>query len=423
MITLNLVIIIVKLVLSKLSLDIISQENDKYAIAKIRKLYRSSNFLYLPVIMDNILEQYVLNINSNINWLYQRQGQSKQRFPFYISPQCDPQGNKHTSEIKIAEFVNQICQIAYLSVYQTQEQPFPCPYYASIGLSMAHEDESYSIINKCAEKCGFNKQFSIELTSFAKGNLTFGINSHIIDMNVTQIICNSDYNSNGITYWGCKLQGVFIGANNTITHLYKHKSVIEINHYASNYYQISNIIIFETTQRLIIVSKHFFNYLIKIMFTELSNDSKCKFRNENSMKLVVCAKNEIWDLPSINFIFDNKVLSLSRNDLFEEDDEYYDIFRLVSREEDNDDNPWIFGHLLLERYKLTFDIENKHVIISPQTNSNINSIKELQLIDATKESSNNNCLMINIKYCLIIIILIQLIGIMSISVFKFKIVK
>lgn len=103
---------------------------------------------------------------------------------------------------------------------------------------------------------------------------------------------------------------------------------------------------------------NYYDLAIKIM---ASKGIGCKI---NDNKIVRCNVNDRETLPSLNFTFDGKSISVDQNRLFRCGDGYCDLMV-----KENDNNFWVVGDVLLRQYYTIYDMDNMTISFTPSINN------------------------------------------------------
>ena len=145
---------------------------------------------------------------------------------------------------------------------------------------------------------------------------------------------------------------------------------------------------FETSYNYIHAPLFFFNFLKDFYFKGLN----CVQRNDHDGIFYYCDENSYMNCGSIQFIFDNYVFELKKENLFVNENKQYKFIIILNQE--NNGYDWLFGNYFLQNYLIIFDNPNKSLLFIHS------SYKEIPKFSEERYKSQK----INLKFWLLILI-------------------
>lgn len=212
-----------------------------------------------------------------------------------------------------------------------------------LSFALNPEDKEMSVMHQVYNKKLINKMiFSIGASGDKSIYMYLGGVPPVVSYSGSSGECDVVGNS-----WGCSLNEIFFEEvfENT-----KNKKLFS--------YPLNNkVAVFSTDTRKIQVTSDYFNFLKKSLFKEAFDKNLCKIYNNH--RTILCENAQIIfdSLPSfITFVFDSVSLSINKEHLV--DDREF-VFEL--KEDNDNNNEWIFGIKFIQLFFMSFDYEQKKI--------------------------------------------------------------
>ena len=339
--------------------------------------------LFIPVTIVSEDDCYIITYNLGNRVFRSKISQSLPKIIVYYSEEIESNNNSKTNSRKknIVEYNNTLSFDNSLPFYVNYISIADSSYFITpnigFGLPLKYENDSFSPIIQMKKRGLINK---LSYTLFPKGD-------------------NSNY---GHLYFGDIPEKLILSMKN--------KALISINSNSNKWsfqlkqikfgktiYKNNDTSVFDVGEKIIIVSKDYYNYLEKAIFHQYINQQICKKNNLfNIASFYSCRCHIIKSLPPFEFMIDNKILFIDSQYLFEiRDEDKSDCFFKMNVN-DNNNNQWSFGTVFLDLFISQYNYDTHTVVLY----SNVVKIESL---------NNSNIRIIILNISIIFIGLISLI--------------
>lgn len=306
------------------------------------------NVLYLPVTLDKISITMPIDVSSDLIWIKKASDDSStfKDFNYFVSEPCKIEGEEKEGVIKLGNvnFEN----MPFLEV----PSAVPSRLKSTLGLAKKFGDKKFSILSGFRKR-GIEEEFSIELQvdeDYTESYfLIIGNHNEETSYNSKKII-DCDLVDIG-TKWACNLNGIVIGDLKE-EEKSENGKVYYLEAKSKNYRKIDEPFVFETIQKYFIMPKSYVEFFKKKIFNALGNSCKFIEDKERNLNGFFCKSSALENFPKVNFIINNYVLTLEKEQLFEEVGEDQFLFTIVQSDLIT---RWTFGNLIIKKYKIIFD--------------------------------------------------------------------